>query len=347
MTLRIDFALIVATAALLGSGPLGAQMSFGLPESGETIPAECGGRNMMDELAQADPERHAAILLEAKRTPNSGQVFWKVEKQALAPSYLFGTVHVSDPRVTRLPDAVLAALTGAKAVLLEVADLSPDASAAALGDARRYGIFMDGRSLNNLLSEEDFATAVYGLRHAGIPPNLTRTLRPWMATLLLAGSDCERDRTRQGMPVLDMKIAAEAKARGIALHSLETIGGQLATLASIPEDQQLGMLRATLKYADRNDDLMETIIQLYLRRQTAVTLPFQIAMAKDAGVEAGAFAQFESEIVVRRNHAMAQATAPFLDNGGAFIAVGALHLSGAEGLVALFQKQGFNVTAAE
>jgi uncharacterized protein YbaP (TraB family) len=37
----------------------------------------------------------------------------------------------------------------------------------------------------------------------------------------------------------------------------------------------------------------------------------------------------------------------FLRRGGAFIAVGAVHLPGKEGLLALFEKEGYHVDALE
>ena len=45
-----------------------------------------------------------------------------------------------------------------------------------------------------------------------------------------------------------------------------------------------------------------------------------------------------------RNHVMAERAAPILTKGNVFIAVGALHLPGEEGVVALLQKQGFKIT---
>jgi len=48
--------------------------------------------------------------------------------------------------------------------------------------------------------------------------------------------------------------------------------------------------------------------------------------------------------LVGRNEVMAERAAPRLEAGGAFIAVGALHLSGKEGLVERFRALGYRVT---
>ena len=45
-----------------------------------------------------------------------------------------------------------------------------------------------------------------------------------------------------------------------------------------------------------------------------------------------------------RNATMAERAAPLLASGGAFIAVGALHLAGKTGLVERFRAQGYTVT---
>ena len=57
-------------------------------------------------------------------------------------------------------------------------------------------------------------------------------------------------------------------------------------------------------------------------------------------------AAFEQRIILDRNKVMAERAVPILDKGNVFIAVGALHLVGDQGLVALLRQQGFTVTAA-
>ncbi len=61
------------------------------------------------------------------------------------------------------------------------------------------------------------------------------------------------------------------------------------------------MLRASLKFADRTNDMMETLVQLYLNRKITAAMPFQIALAREAGVTDQAFVGFQEKLLVERN----------------------------------------------
>ena len=50
-------------------------------------------------------------------------------------------------------------------------------------------------------------------------------------------------------------------------------------------------------------------------------------------------------MVVERNKTMIKSAKPIIDQGNAFIAVGALHLPGPDGLIELLRKAGYTVTA--
>ena len=62
----------------------------------------CTGKDMMAELATNDPALLAKIEQEAAATLNGKGLLWKIETPGGAPSYLFGTMHMTDPRVTHL-----------------------------------------------------------------------------------------------------------------------------------------------------------------------------------------------------------------------------------------------------
>jgi uncharacterized protein YbaP (TraB family) len=57
--------------------------------------------------------------------------------------------------------------------------------------------------------------------------------------------------------------------------------------------------------------------------------------------------EFTARLVVERNYRMAERIQPQLREGNALIAVGALHLPGEEGLLALLAEEGYRVSAVE
>ncbi len=309
--------------------------------------ASCGGKDMLAEFAITDPVRHRKIEDAAARSENTEAIFWHISKPGTAPSYLFGTIHLTDPRVTKLSPSVTSALKNASTLALEVADLSPTAMAQALAAALKLAIYSDGRSLKTKLSPEEYAIVERKLKSSGMPVQMAQVFRPWVVTMLLSSSDCERRRAARGKRVLDMQLAELAKKNNVPVIGLETISGQMQALSAIPNQDQLAMLKAGLPYVDRSNDLIETLIQIYLKRKIGATWPFQIALAEKAGISAASFNSFRRLLILQRNRQMRDKAVPLIEKGGAFIAVGALHLAGKNGLVALLRKAGFKITAVE
>ena len=230
---------------------------------------------------------------------NAGAILWKIEKEGRPASYLFGTVHLTDDRVTDLSPAVKAGLNEAKVVALEVSDLSENATASVIASSAPLVMFTDGRRLDTLISTTEYDAVKSIIGRSGMPVEMAAVFKPWIVTMILSVSDCERTKVQQGARVLDMKIAEIGKSRGLQVVGLETIPAQLEALAAVPEQQQVDMLRASLKFADRTDDLMETLVQLYLTRKITAAMPFQIALAKEAGVSDQAFVGLSGEAADR------------------------------------------------
>jgi uncharacterized protein len=309
--------------------------------------AACGGKNMLDEL-EGTPA-HASILAKAAATENANALLWRVERVGGPPSHLFGTMHLTDERINTLSPALKTALAGSQRLLLEVdvEDLTVNGLTKAFARSRPLLTFTDGRRLDQLLSQAEYSKATSILERAGLPAQVAGAFRPWVATMMLALTDCERQRTAQGQPPLDQRLAREAQALGIATAGLETLDLQFRAMADVPEADQVEMLRASLRTYDRIDDMMETTIQLYLRRQLGAIWPLQLALAEKVGVAPAVFDSAERNLLVTRNLRMRDKALPSLAEGGAMIAVGALHLPGKQGLVALLREAGYTVTPVE
>ena len=345
MSFLRDAARMLVSLTLLGC-VLIVPGSAGTPNK-KTVATECRGADMLAELATIDPDSHKRIFEKAAQLENSEALLWRIEKTGAAPSYLFGTIHLSDSRVTTISPKVIEALYSSKTLALEVADLSDAALGAAMATSASLLVYADGQTLEQKLQKAEFDSVQSVVEKAGIPGDVAKLLKPWLVNTLLAISDCERRQIDAGAPVVDMRLAEHAKSKSIPVVGLETIEQQLAALASVPDDEQLQMLKVGLKYADRTSDMLETLLQLYLKRQMGAAMPFQIALAEISGFPASAFDGFQKSLLVERNIGMAKKAAPLIDKGNAFVAVGALHLPGKTGLVALLRDAGYTVAPAE
>lgn len=308
--------------------------------------AACKGEDLLAALEAEDPARLDAIRAEAAKTPNGRGLLWRVEKPGVEPSFLFGTMHMTDPRVTALAPEAQRAFEAADRLVIETTDvLDEKRMVAALAANPELTMFTDGTTLSSLLSPEDAAVLAEGLEARGIPPSSVAKMKPWILASVVSMPACELSRKAQGLPMLDVKLARDAQAAGKPVEGLETAADQLNAMASLPLDFHMKGLVDTLKLGDRLEDVIETMIVLYEKGETGLFWP--LFRAEFPQSDDGGYAAFEETMITRRNHAMAERALPILAEGDVFVAVGALHLPGEDGLVALLREHGFTVAPAE
>lgn len=307
----------------------------------------CAGSDLLSALQKNDPATFSKVEAEASAVPNGKGLLWKLEKPGEKPSYLFGTMHMTDERVTTLPPAAKQAYDGAQTVIIETTDaLDKARMMAAMASDPDLMMFTDNTTLSSLLSPEDAAALNKGLDARGIPPATVAKMKPWILSAMLALPACEVARQAAGAPVLDVKLASEAKASGKTVEGLETAVDQLRAMASLPLSFHMKSLVETMKLGDKVNDINETMIVLYRRGEIGMFWPLFRAITPDAANDETGYAAFEQIMITSRNKVMAARAEPILARGGAFMAVGALHLPGPDGLVEDFRKAGYTVTAA-
>jgi uncharacterized protein YbaP (TraB family) len=305
----------------------------------------CSGKDLMAELKQSDPARYAEVVKEADAVPNGKGIFWKIDKPGLKPSWLLGSMHVTDPRVLNLPDYAQAAHDSADTIVIESDEILDEKKAAAALLARPdLTMFTDGTTIDKLLSPEDYARLDAGLKQRGIPLSAVSRMRPWMIASAVALPACEIARKAKGVQFLDQKIAADAIKQGKQVKGLETLAEQLQAMAELPMEFHLKSLIETLELGPKMNDVVETMTDLYLSGDVGMTIPMLKTVSPEEGGD-GDYAAFEQRIILDRNKVMADRAAPILAAGNVFMAVGALHLPGDQGVIELLRKQGFTVTA--
>ena len=307
-------------------------------------PPTCHGENVLDKLAHDNPAAFARIAAKAAATPNAKALLWRIEKGGVAPSYLLGTMHVTDVRITELPADTQALLNQAKTLAIEIKDLTPAMAAAEMLKLGPLLVVTPETRFDDLLTAEEKRQLVEGLAKAGVPEVAAMNLQPWLTATLLSVSACETARERAGLPPLDMKIETGAKAKGIPVVGLETVEEQLRSMAGIARDAQIANLKLALKWRDQIEDFNETLISVYLRRRIAEMFPLIEELIGDPALARLALDDFQTRLITVRNVRMRDRMEPLLAKGGAFVAVGALHLIGGDGIVELLKTTGYKLT---
>jgi uncharacterized protein YbaP (TraB family) len=329
--------VLFATTAFLGFA--------GLALAAE--PPECVGKSMLPDLAVSAPE-FSARLASAEQTIANGQaILWRITdaKGTVAPSHLFGTIHLTDASVNDLSPEARRAIESASVVALEVKEaVDPSEEAQAIHRNARFMAMLPGTDMWDLIPDADEDL----IRSAPqIPPERMATLgslQPWVIAVMLASPPCENERQRAGLPVLDQTIGKMAVAWLTPLVGLETIEEQLAALSEAPLETQARFLVAQARSNNQLLDLIETSKQLYLGRKLSSLLVLTTQGLPTDEPDPAMITYLTENLINKRNKVMLERALPLVAKGNAFIAVGAAHLPGDQGLVELFRKAGYEVT---
>lgn len=264
-------------------------------------------------------------------------LLWRIERDGVVPSYLFGTMHVTDPRVLNLPAPVADVLDHADSLTIEVV-MSPL-------DMVRLSLAMfltDGRTLESIVGADTFAAIVAAAAPYGMPESALSVMRPWGATLVLSSPPEEFRRTAAGERALDLVLEDRMRALGRPVYGLETVDEQIAILNDQPEDRQVAMLRQAVISHPKIEVMFARLLQAYQARNVYRFLAE--SMEQTTGEDRALTEAFLEIAVNARNQRMVDRMADRLAEGNALIAIGALHLPGERGALTLLASQGWRIT---
>lgn len=258
-------------------------------------------------------------------------LLWKIEPPGKTPSYLFGTFHSSDPRITLLPCPVKRAFDGAASYTLEVI-----ANGAGLVSMAEAMFFNDGTTLRGVVGESLYRDTqrVVG-EQLGMPDTALERMKPWAVMLMLSGP-----RTGQGL-FLDMALQLEATRQNKTTHGLETMQEQIAVFNGMQIEDQVVLLRDAVHQQHLAAQAIEALTRAYLARDLdALVALSEKYKPSDARVND----LLVQRLLTERNRLMVERMQPRLQEGNAFVAVGALHLPGDQGLLQRLARAGYRVS---
>lgn len=252
--------------------------------------------------------------------------------------YLLGTFHLLRTDDYPLHPSVYVALDDAESVLFELpGDVMFDP---ALG--RRFaeaGLRRDGRSLAQDLGESNWSRLEAASRRVGLDPRALAPMRPWLAALTLSLAYMQSEGLDPALG-MDRHLAERAARAGKAIGGLETVDQQIALFEGMPDASARRQLDDLLS---RASELGPEVQWLHAQWRTGDADALYWGMA--ASMKARDPALY-ARINTDRNEAWLPLIAARLEGLGTddtLVAVGSLHLVGAEGLVQRLAELGHRV----
>ncbi len=306
--------------------------------------AACTGKDLMPTLDAGDRTRITAAVDALDYARGN---YWRATKGNVIV-HILGTYHLDDPRHGAIMDRLAPSIDAARTVLVEA---GPNEQAALKAEmARRPDrlFTIDGPTLPETLDEADWQALSAAMQARGVPGFLAAKMRPWYVAMLLGIPACAMEDIAGDPNGLDARIIARAGAQNIPVAALEPYDTVFTLFDHMPPAEQIDMIRTTLATTAAAEDYAVTLTGAYfaedvrvtweLGRMAAYDIPGQTPEMVDADL-----AEMEELLMFRRNRAWIPVIEGAAAEGPVFVAFGALHLSGRDGVLALLERKGFTI----
>jgi uncharacterized protein YbaP (TraB family) len=251
------------------------------------------------------------------------------------PSFLYGTIHVPDDRVLAQPRSVRLALQRSDVLVTELRF-----------DAETQRVLVSGLSLPEGRALADAAPAPLVARIERYLNGKGLPLAPFQHFKLVAlGAQLEMlDYLSARRPALDQQLMQQAKQAGKALDALERPEEQIAALDALTPAEQVQVVDEELarleKLAPGEPGPVEKMVVAYVAGDEKALWAESMAYVDPADP---VDAKFIDALFTQRNARLAERIDQRLSAQpprAYFVAIGALHLFGPEGVIARLEKRG-------
>lgn len=278
-------------------------------------------------------------LLQAQAFAELRAPFYKAERDGQVV-YVLGTLHVGRADFYPLRPAIESAVTQSARVYLEI-----DQDDADVEQKMSQAMLCQRPCLKQALSESEWNALAQRLGNQEAALRARERMRPWAAAVVLTLGDFAALglNAQQGVDRRISQLAGDAD-KTVGLESAEE---QIRLFTDMTPAEQKEMLAQWLSMSTRERmRLNQQLVELWKGGDADAMHAWYKEMEKRHGSPSVA-ESFERKFLAARNRTLVERL--LAQTGGAagpfFLAVGALHLGGPEGVLALLKQQGFHIQA--
>jgi uncharacterized protein YbaP (TraB family) len=249
--------------------------------------------------------------------------------------YLLGSVHFLKKENYPLPAVMEKALADADTVVFEI-----DMITAGGGNDSQLllskGIYPPGRTLSAAVHRNTYELLRKKSGQMGLDIKLLNNFRPWFVTLTLLSLKLKESGFDPDYGI-DRYFQAKAAKSGKKITALETMAEQIDIFAGLSDRDQEALILQTLNELDTMDEDLGRLVDAWRNGDGDAMAGMILKSYQDYPV-------IYNRLIVRRNQKWLGAIERYLrQDRNVLLVVGAGHLVGSEGLIAMLQRRGYVV----
>ena len=249
--------------------------------------------------------------------------------------YLAGSIHLLTEDFYPLSPALERAFKDSD-LLVEEVDLAELLSSPVQMQLLTRGMLPAGQSLEKVVSPATFAEVTRRVAGLGLPIEPLTRFKPWSLALTLAAMEWQKAGFDAELG-LDKHFYDLARSGAKQVQGLETAEYQISRFDGLSMEQQERLLADTLKDADTEMANVRALAGAWKAGDAPTVERFVLEdLQQDPEM-------YQRLLVERNRNWMPKIEALFNRSGHAFIVVGAAHLVGPDGLIAMLRAKGYTV----
>ena len=269
-------------------------------------------------------------------------LFWKIEKDGEYVGHIFGTLHMNDERIAVLHDKVKTVLDDSKSFAMESFPSDHYWNPYQGGQLIKHDMVLPkNESLEDLVGKKSYAEIEKVLVGLGMEPKFIKTLRPWAAMRSFAV------KAKSNAVILDYALLERAAEQRKELFQVESIEEFIVTLQEMPLEAQVALLKFTVASYNEMHSIIDDMLDAYLKQDLKAMYEISTSFIPDEPENKQWRDIYLKHVIEIRNIVMEHYMRAPMRMKDTFIAVGAVHLYGEKGVLALMEKDGYTVSRVD
>ena len=258
-------------------------------------------------------------------------LLWKISgKNVKGDAYLFGTMHLIEKDYFIFPKKLQKVVKKSDALVMELEGL-PNQTEAVGYVMLKEGSFFDYFSPEQTDTILRWAKVKFRMEEATFRSSFSN-MKPFAVTQLAIQLHFI-GKTES----YELSFEELAKSANIEIIGLETIAEQMSLFDNLTQEQQAEMVMESIRTGDKSIELVKKMQTVYQSQE----IDQLYSLILDEG---GVIQEEQADFLDNRNKKWIPQIEQIVSEKNAFIAVGAGHLGGPNGVIRLLEKEGYTLT---